>query len=148
MNSAPVNPSTLLARVLYLVLILVTVATLYFAKEVFIPLALALLFSFLLTPVVVLLERWRLPRVLAVLVTALLAFAVIAGVGTLVVNQVIDLTYKLPSYRENISHRIAALKSSKNSPFSQATETVKQLGEELSGTAPEPTAARPSSALS
>ena len=148
MTPTPVNPTTLLTRVLYLVLILVTVAVLYFAREVFIPLALALLFSFLLTPVVTRLERWRVPRVPAVLLTALLAFSVIAGVGWLVVNQVIDITYKLPSYRENISHRIAALKSSGNSPFSKATETVKQLGAELSGTTPEPDSNRPSSALS
>lgn len=148
MNSSPTNPTALIVKVLYLILILVTVAVLYFAREVFIPLALALLFSFLLTPLVSRFERWRLPRIPAVLLTVLLAFAVIGGVGFLVVNQVFDLTYKLPSYRENISHRISALKSSGDSPFSKATETVKQLGEELSGVAPPPDATRPSSPLS
>ncbi len=144
----PTNPSALIVKVLYLILILVTVAVLYFAREVFIPLALALLFSFLLTPLVSRFERWRLPRIPAVLLTVLLAFALIAGVGYLVINQVFDLTYKLPSYRENISHRITALKGSGNSSFSKASETVKQLGEELSGTAPPPDATRPSSPLS
>ena len=142
------DPTALLTKVLHVILLLVTVTVLYVAREVLIPLALALLFSFLLAPVVTRLERWRLPRVPAVLLAALLAFAVIGGVGYLVGGQVVDLTYKLPDYRENISHRIAALKSSGDSPFSKATETVKALGEELSGTTPEPSAGRPSSGLS
>ncbi len=147
MITPPASTSALLTKVLYLILLLVTVAVLYFAREVFIPLALALLFSFLLTPLVSRFERWKIPRIPAVLLTALLAFAAIGGVGLLVVNQLLDLTYKLPSYRQNISHRIAELKSNPNSPLAAATETVKQLGEELNDAVDKPAASPGSSAL-
>jgi predicted PurR-regulated permease PerM len=129
-------------------LILIVVAVLYFMRDVFVPLALALLFSFLLAPLVTRFERWRLPRVPAVLLAVLLAFGVIGGIAYLVGGQVVDLTYKLPSYKANISRRIASLKSSGHSPLSDATLTVKELGEQISGTAPEPSGTRPDSLAS
>ncbi len=126
----------LLTKVLHVILLLVAVAVLFVAREVFIPLALALLFSFLLAPVVTRLERWRLPRVLAVLLTTLLSLAVIGSIGYLVIGQVMDLTGRLSNYRENISRRISTLKSSGDGPLAKAAETFKQLGGELAGTSP------------
>jgi predicted PurR-regulated permease PerM len=144
--SISADSSELLTSVLSLVMILVVVAVLYVAHEVFIPLALALLFSFLLAPVVTRLERWRFPRIPAVLTTVALAFAVVAGVGYLVVDQVIDLTKDLPSYKENISHRIASIHkgATAENPFSKAAETVKELGAQFSETTPPPNSTRPS----
>ena len=43
-------------------MIIIVVAVLYFMKEIFVTLALAMLFSFLLNPLVRRFERWRLPR--------------------------------------------------------------------------------------
>jgi predicted PurR-regulated permease PerM len=134
MNRSLLNNSETLARVLSVISLLIVVAVLYVAREVFIPLALALLFSFLLAPVVTRFERWRFGRVPAVLTTALLTFAVVASVGYLVVGQLIDLTYKLPDYKVNISHKITSLKTVGNIPLSKATETLKQLSRELSDT--------------
>ena len=57
------------------------IATLYFGRQIFIPLALALVLSFLLTPLVGLLERARLGRVPAVLVVLIFCFALTAGVS-------------------------------------------------------------------
>lgn len=131
-----------------MVSIIIIVAVLYFAKEVFVPLALALLFSFLLAPVVTRLERWRFSRIPAVLTTVLLAFCVVAAVGYLVFGQLYDLTVKLPSYKDNIAAKIASIKSGGKSPFSQATDTIKELGKQLENTAPEANAARPLSGAS
>jgi predicted PurR-regulated permease PerM len=129
-------------------LILIVVAVLYFMREVFIPLTLAALFSFLLAPLVTRFERWYIPRIPAVLLSVLLAFAVVGGIGYLVGGQVVDLTYKLPSYKANISRRISALKSSGHSPLSDATRTVEELGAQISGTTPEANGARPDSLAS
>ncbi len=138
-----------IATLVSVLLILIVVAVLYFAREIFVPLALALLFSFLLTPLVTRFERWRLGRVPSVLLAVALAFAVIGGVGFLVGNQLVDLTYKLPSYQSNIAHRIAALKKTdKTSPLSKATQTIEALSKQLSDTAPEPNSTRPDSTLS
>jgi predicted PurR-regulated permease PerM len=129
-------------------LILIVVAVLYFMREVFVPLTLAALFSFLLAPLVTRFERWYLPRIPAVLLSVLLAFGVVGGIGYLVGGQVVDLTYKLPSYKANISRRISALKSSGHSPLSDATRTVQELGAQISGTTPEASGTRPDSMAS
>ena len=132
------------ATLVSLLLILIVVAVLFFLKDVFIPVALALLFSFLLAPLVTRLERWRLPRIPAVLLAVGLAFAVLAGVGYLVGMQLLDLTYKLPSYKANISQRIAAIKKSGgNSPLTTASNTITELGQQISATTGKPGAGRP-----
>ena len=86
------------------------VAALYLAKEVLIPLALAILFSFLLGPVVRRVERlglWRVPSVLAVTVAF---FAIFAGIGWVTAHQVIGLAGKLPAYQDNIQRKLQALR--------------------------------------
>ncbi|MEX0741379.1 MAG: AI-2E family transporter, partial [Phycisphaeraceae bacterium] len=97
------------AQLLMLVSAVVVVAALYLGQAVLMPLALAVLLSFLLTPVAARLERlglWRVPSVLAVTV---LAFTVLGGVGWLVADQLADLIQSLPLYRTNIRNRIEAL---------------------------------------
>ena len=132
-----------LTTLISVIMIIIVVAVLYFAREIFVPLALALLFSFLLTPLVTRFEKWRLPRVPAVLLAVALAFAVVGGVGYLVGTQVVSLTEQLPSYKEHISTRITNLKKSDpNSPLSKATATLEELGSQLSGTTPEPNGTR------
>lgn len=83
---------------------------LYFAKEVLIPLALALLFSFLLGPLVRRLERcglWRVPSVLLVAAAFFCAFGLI---GWLTTTQIIDLAAKVPGYQSNIEHKLDSLR--------------------------------------
>ena len=75
-NRPDANPGT--ATLLILV---VVVAVLYFARVVLIPLALAILFAFLLAPMVVRLRHWHLGRVLSAFTVVLLSF----GLGTVVV---------------------------------------------------------------
>jgi predicted PurR-regulated permease PerM len=74
----------------------VVIATLYLARVVLVPFALAMLFGFLLTPVVVWLERIRFPRVLAVLLVVT-SFVVAMGlIGWTVADQLVDVTGQLP----------------------------------------------------
>lgn len=85
-------------------------AVLYFAKEVLIPLALAILFSFLLEPVVRRLERVGLWRVPSVLVVTAAFFGIFAAVGWVTAHQVMDLAGKLPSYQDNIQRKLQDLR--------------------------------------
>ncbi len=78
------------------------VAVLYFAREVLIPLALALLFSFLLGPLVRRLERHHFRRVPAVLGVALTFFCLFGLVGWLMASQIIDLAGKTPTYQSHL----------------------------------------------
>jgi predicted PurR-regulated permease PerM/methylmalonyl-CoA mutase cobalamin-binding subunit len=93
-----------------LVAMLTAVAALYFAREILLPVALAILLSFLLTPLTDRLERWRIPRVLAVLLVVAMAFGVIGGLGWIVTDQVVDLSQQLPIHKQNLIDKIKRLK--------------------------------------
>src|SRR5690349_1708977 len=72
------------------------VAILYLAKTVIVPLALAILLTFVLTPVVSASQRLGLPRVPAVLVVVLCSFTVVGLVGWIVGAQIHNLASELP----------------------------------------------------
>src|SRR4051794_19494989 len=74
---------------------------LYFAREVLIPLALAILFAFLLTPVVSRLER-RLGRIAATLSVIVAALALFAVFGWIIEQRFVQIVDELPQYRESI----------------------------------------------
>jgi predicted PurR-regulated permease PerM len=95
-----------IARSLAVMAVLGMVAALYFAKAVFLPLALAILLTFLLAPAVRLLRSWGLPKPLAVVLVVVFAFTVILGIGALVGQQVTKLAQNLPEYQYNIEEKI------------------------------------------
>lgn len=116
----------------------IVAGVLYVAKDVFVPIALAVLLSFLLAPLVVRLGRWGLGKVMSVVVVVTLAFAVIGVVGWLVTVQVINLADQLPQYRDNLRSKISALKKpNPDSVISKASGVVKELEEEINSEDPE-----------
>jgi predicted PurR-regulated permease PerM len=74
----------------------VVVVALYFGREVLVPIALAVLMSFVLAPPVRRLQDWYVPRILAVILVVLVAFAAIFSLGGLMVSQVNQLAIDLP----------------------------------------------------
>lgn len=92
--------------------ICIVIAALYFAQEFLVPIALAILISFLLAPLVRRLERVGLPRPVSVLGTVILAFAVLGVIGFIVYNQMLDLSRQLPAYQHNIQAKVTELRSS------------------------------------
>src|SRR5258708_10709759 len=89
-----------LIQVAYLVVILSAFA---WAKELLLPLILAILISFLLAPVVSRLERWRFPRAVAVLSVVAIGFALIGCLCSTLSLGGLDLL-KLPSSHRNNIH--------------------------------------------
>jgi len=105
--------------------------TLYFARDLFIPLAMALTLNFLLAPAVIHLERFRLRRLPAVILVVLLASSFIAVVGWVVVLQVLGIASDLPSYRENIDNKLAAIHAPTTGPVGSALYGIKVLNQDL-----------------
>jgi predicted PurR-regulated permease PerM len=62
------------------------VAVLHFAQDVLMPLALAVLLAFLLTPIVNMLQRAGSNRAIAVALTTIVSFALLAGFLYVVAN--------------------------------------------------------------
>ena len=87
----------------------VVVAALFIAREVLIPITLAMLLSFVLAPLVDLLRRIHLGRVPAVLLAILLALGVILGLGGMIGTQVAGLAADIPRYASTIQNKIQSL---------------------------------------
>jgi predicted PurR-regulated permease PerM len=83
---------------------------LYFGREIIIPIALAILLSFVLAPLVGLLQRIRVPRGLAVVSVVILAFALIFAMGSLLASQLTQLAGDLPRYQSTISEKIQSFR--------------------------------------
>jgi predicted PurR-regulated permease PerM len=107
--------------------LLVAAAILYLARDVLIPLALAILLSFLLAPLVRRLEHWKLGRLASTLIAVVLGFAIIGGIGLVAARQALSLAGKLPEYRENIREKIHALRAPNDGTLGKAAEAIKQL---------------------
>jgi predicted PurR-regulated permease PerM len=99
-----------IARSMTVLAVLGAVAALYFAKAIFLPLALAVLLTFLLAPAVRLLRGWGMPKPPAVVLVVAITFIAILGIGALVAQQVTQLGQKLPEYQFNIDEKISSLR--------------------------------------
>jgi predicted PurR-regulated permease PerM len=100
----------------FLSLVLVT-AALYLAQQVLIPVALAILLAFVLSPVVSWLQRRGLPRTPAVAVAVVLAFAVLITVGLTIIWQLQSLAKDLPQYEGQITAKLAAARDATRGTF-------------------------------
>ena len=125
----PVSSSALTT----VLLAVVVVAALYLAREVLVPISLALLLSLVLAPLVRLLRRIRIPRPLAVIVAVLVAFSVIFGLGALMVSQVNQLAGDLPGYQTTLRNKIQSLRGAAagTGTLERASEVLQDLGREL-----------------
>jgi predicted PurR-regulated permease PerM len=121
--------------VLGIVIAVVVVGALYFGRVVFMPLALAFLFSLILTPLVALLEKIKLPRILAVLLVSVVLVALVGLLGWKTSQQVVELSSQLPTYKKTLQDKIHALKRSNGQSLNKASDTVKELSNEMSGVA-------------
>jgi len=112
--------------------IVLVVVVLYFARVVCIPLALAVLLSFLLAPLVIRLRHWGLPRGISVAIVVLFAFIVVAVVGALMTFQAGELAHKLPEYQQNVREKLQSIRTSGNGLINRATHLLNSFTAELS----------------
>src|ERR1700679_1109081 len=97
------------------ILAVIIVTALYVGREIFVPMALAILLSFVLAAPVNLLQNLRVPRPAAAGVTVLLAFVVIFALGSLIATQLTRLAGDLPKYQSTIQSKIASLRGVRGS---------------------------------
>jgi predicted PurR-regulated permease PerM len=135
-------PASALTTMLFAVVI---VSALYFGREVLVPIALALLLSFALAPLVRLLQGWHLPRMFAVIFVVLIAFAAIFSLGALMVSQVNQLAGDLPRYQSTLREKIQSLRGA--AAGTGTLERASQVLQDLSSELDKPTANRPAIGL-
>ena len=109
----------------------VVVAALYLGKGVLVPLTLAVLLSFLLSPLCDWLERCRLGRVPSVLLTAILGFTVLGIAAWMAVVQMTALAPKMPEYQDNLQAKLHAVNDYFIAELRKATRSTQDIGQNL-----------------
>ena len=110
------------------------VTALYFAREILVPVALAVLFSFVLAPFVIRLQSWRVPRRLSVLVAVFVGFSIIFSLGGLMVSQANRLAEELPGYQQTLRDKIQNLRgvaAGGSGTLERASKVLRELDSEL-----------------
>jgi predicted PurR-regulated permease PerM len=92
-------------------LFVMIVATLYFGKEVVMPVTLALLLAFVLAPTVNLLRRAHLGRVPCVLLGVTLGLCVVLAIGGVIGSQIGQLTTDIPKYAATVETKVSNVRS-------------------------------------
>ena len=128
------------SRLVVLGAVIVAIACLYWARVVFIPIALAILMTFLLSPVVALLRRLGLHRVPAVVVVLVLAVLLAVGLGWALFSQVTVLANDLPQYRATITRKINDVKRmGRGGTLQKVEETAHDVMAQIERTNPQAT---------
>lgn len=118
----PQTPGT--EGLLRLAIGVVIIAGLYFGKQVLIPITLAVLLSFVLSPVVAFLRRIRIPRAPAVILSVLLALGLIGTAGTVLGSQMASLSNDMPQYVQTIHTKINSAQTALTSHLSFLSEKI------------------------
>ncbi len=129
-NRRALNPIASFAQSLTVILF---IAVLYIARDVLIPLALGVLFAFLLSPVVNRLQRLGLSNITAVLVTA---GVVSTGLGLFVMflwNGVSSLTNELPKYKREVVSKISVMREMTTGLGGQFTALAADVTQAMDG---------------
>ncbi len=113
------------------------IAILYLGRELFIPLALALLFCFLLAgPVNFLTRRARIGRVLSVLVVVFACFSGVAAFGWMLTSQAALVMEQMPQYRDKFTGKITSAREFFQKRMEKASGAIEVLSEGVNGDEP------------
>ena len=118
----------------YVLIFIGAILLLYYGASVLMPLALAGLLSFVLTPAIRLLKKAGLPKMPSVIAVVVMSIAAIGSVGFLVGGQISDLVSQIPNYEYNLLKKVSSVRSAsvESSALERARMTLEDLQAELS----------------
>ncbi len=115
-------------NVITFILVVVVVACLALAKAVILPAAVAILLAFILNPFVSALDRRGIPRIPSVFLVVILVGALVGSLGWILASQMVQFLNQLPSYQDNVTHRVEELRaSSKNSIIAKVEDFIENV---------------------
>lgn len=141
------KPDSLTPKFMAAVIAGVVVTGLYFGRPVLLPLALSVLISFALAPLVSLLKRLKLGNVAPVLISLVLAVVVMSSLAGFMGSQLAKLAADLPRYQTNLGQKIHSVVGTavNNNTVIGLNRTLENLAEQIVGAnkAEEPAATAP-----
>ncbi|HEX4766053.1 MAG TPA: AI-2E family transporter [Lichenihabitans sp.] len=123
----------------------VAVAALYLAREVLIPITLAILLSFVLAPVVDMLRRIRIPHAPAVILAVMIGLGVILSIGGVIGVQIASLATEVPRYTATIETKIGAVRGA---TLGRLSSLMQKLDRQMGRGAPGPSTTAPATSES
>jgi predicted PurR-regulated permease PerM len=135
--TAPARPGSSITTAAF---VLLTIAALYFGRDIFVPFALAVLLGFMLAPPVNWLRRLSVPRMAAVVLVVTTTVALIAGISVLVGTQVVAIANNLPTYQSTMLEKIRTIRHSApgGGVVDRTTTVIKEVSRELTEQNQEP----------
>ncbi len=132
-----------LSSLLTLASVVVVVAALSLAREVLIPITLAILLSFVLAPIVAVLRRAHIPHVPSVIVAVIIGIAGLGALGGLIGVQVAGLAGDVPQYASTLETKIGNLRGA---TIGRLRAVTAELGTQIAADSKAPAAATPGEA--
>ena len=114
------------------------IAFLHIGREILLPLVIATLLAFILSPVIRRLRGWGLWNGPSVIITVALAIAALGGLGYILALQITQLATDLPKYESTLRAKIGALSGTPaaSATLDRAAETLRDLQEEIAKPSP------------
>jgi predicted PurR-regulated permease PerM len=131
--NGPVQAATTRSALLTVVIV---IAVLRLAQEVFVPLAFAILLTFLLAPLVNRLNQLGINRLVAVVMSMAVALTLIGMLADVVFNQFTDLAHELPGYQRQLHENLTHIRGAMRGGIADVSKTLEQLGREVERVAP------------
>ena len=125
------------SQLVVLASVFVAIAALYFAQEVLVPIALAILLAFILGPLVTWLERVHIPRVPSVLIVVALTTCLFGFLTYTLLTQFVEVADRLPDYQSEIQKKLKQLRTP--GKLTQTLENLQRTVEPTSQPATAPT---------
>ena len=116
--------------------VIVVVAVLRLAQDLFIPLALAVLLTFLLSPIVARLQHWHFNRLVAVILSLCVALALMGVVGDVIFAEFTDLAHQLPQYERHLREHIAHLRGFLRGGITDSLDALDRLAGQIERLSP------------
>ena len=114
-----------------LLALIAVVAALYFTREVCVPVILAILLSFVLSPVVDRLQTWRVPRIVAALSVVGAMLVLLASCAWLTGGQLLSMAEMLPQYQSNVHEKFKDLQTAPGGVFDRLKNTIDSYSKEV-----------------
>ena len=111
---------------------LAAVAILYWARPLLVPVALAILLTFVVAPLVTWIERWVHRRALSVSIATLLLIGTVGGLTVLVGQQFVGLVAELPTYRDTIIQKLEAIRAGPAGFMGRAADSLGEFSDDIS----------------
>jgi predicted PurR-regulated permease PerM len=134
-RTSAAKADTLTPKFMAAVIAAVVVGGIYLGRPVLMPLALAVLISFALSPLVALLKKIKLGNVAPVLISLLLAVVIFFSLAGFMGSQLAKLAADLPRYQTNLTNKIHSVVGSAthNNTINRLNRTLNSLAEQITG---------------